>query len=170
MKYNKIFILIFNIFILSGCGNNKSDIVQNSSTQTEMEESQNTEESEEIDNSSDTIVIGEKMFLTQITDIYYNFDNYKDKKIVVEGMYTLFYNQDGVKNMPVVYRNAPGCCGNDGWGGFFLKYDGEFPQDNDWIRVTGTPELVENGNFVDLYLNVEKIEVLDERGEEFVIQ
>ena len=117
-----------------------------------------------------TLIISEKMFLTQINDIFYNFDLYKDKTIVVEGMYMLFFNQDGVQDTPAVYRRGPGCCGNDGWGGFLLKYDGDYPEDNAWIKVTGTPELVNNEYFPDLYLNVSSIEVLEERGEEFVSQ
>ena len=123
--------------------------------------------------SADTTVleIGEKMFLTQINDIYYNFDDYKDKTIIVEGMYALFYSWDEDQKVPVVYRNGPGCCGNDGWGGFLLKYDGQFPNENDWICVTGTPELetTESG-YMNLNLNVTSIEVKTERGAEFVAQ
>lgn len=110
------------------------------------------------------------MYITQINDIYYNFDKYKDKTIIVEGMYTVFSSWDNTQQVPVVYRLGPGCCGNDGWGGFFLNYSKPFPNDNDWIRVTGTPELVENGNNVMLYLNVTSLEVLDTRGAEFVLQ
>lgn len=69
----------------------------------------------------DVLEIGEKMFLTQISDMYCNFDHYKDKTIIVEGMYAQFYSWDGSETAPVVYRNGPGCCGNDGWGGFLLK-------------------------------------------------
>ena len=39
-----------------------------------------------IDTDSDTLEIGEKMFLTQINDIYNNFDLYKDKTVIVEGI------------------------------------------------------------------------------------
>lgn len=114
--------------------------------------------------------IGEKMFLTQISDMYCNFDRYKDKTIIVEGMYAQFYSWDGSETAPVVYRNGPGCCGNDGWGGFLLKYDGEFPNENDWIRVTGHPELVTEGYYTNLYINVASLEVKAERGTEFVTQ
>lgn len=118
----------------------------------------------------DVLEIGEKMFLTQISDMYCNFDRYKDKTIIVEGMYAQFYSWDGSETAPVVYRNGPGCCGNDGWGGFLLKYDGEFPNENDWIRVTGHPELVTEGYYTNLYLNVASLEVKAERGTEFVTQ
>ncbi len=117
------------------------------------------------------IEISEEVFIAQINDIYYNFECYADKTIVVEGMYSVFYAWDEQLSCPGVYRNGPGCCGNDGWGGFMLNYDGDLPQDNDWIRVTGTPELVTAyDGYVDLFLNVTSLEVLDVRGAEFVLQ
>ena len=85
-------------------------------------------------------------------------------------MYGLLFNPEGIQNVPAVYRRGPGCCGNDGWGGFLLYYDGTLPDENAWIRVTGTPEIVENGSFQDLYLNVSELQVLETRGEEFVTQ
>ncbi len=114
--------------------------------------------------------IKEKMFITQINDIFYNIDDYKDKIIVVEGMYSKWNLWNGNKKVPVVYRNGPGCCGNDGWGGFWLNYDGELPKENDWIRVTGTPEIVTDDYCLYLYLNVTSLEVKTERGAEFVPQ
>ena len=47
---------------------------------------------------------------------------------------------------------------------------GEFPNENDWIRVTGHPELVTEGYYTNLYLNVASLEVKAERGTEFVTQ
>lgn len=115
--------------------------------------------------------IREKMFLTQINDIYFNFEQYKDYTIVVEGMYGPFTSFDGTTVIPAVYRRGPGCCGNDGWGGFMLNYDGEFPEENAWVKVTGKPLKVKVDDVMYLlYLNVESIEVLEERGAEFVLQ
>lgn len=125
---------------------------------------------ESVPDNEDVLEISEKMYLTQIQDIFLNISEYKDKTIVVEGMYGLLFNPDGIQNTPAVYRRGPGCCGNDGWGGFLLHYDGTYPDENAWIRVTGTPEIVENGSFQDLYLNVSQLEVLETRGEEFVTQ
>lgn len=179
MKYIKIYLVLLSIIVLSGCGNNEDSLTQNIEiieqnylTEIETESiSETVQENTILDiTQDDTLVIGEKMFITQIEEIYYNFESYKDKKIVVEGMYTLFYDENGIKNKPVVYRKAPGCCGNDGWAGFYLNYDGEYPEDNDWIKVTGTLELIQIGQFFDLCLNVEEIKVLEQRGEEFVIQ
>ncbi|MHC1750094.1 MAG: hypothetical protein AB9856_17630 [Cellulosilyticaceae bacterium] len=175
-KLKKIFCLFCTLILLGGC-NSKTAFPKNidgvqPSSQSDPLESQkvgiplSTPEAKD----SNTLIIGEKMFLTQINDIYFSFDQYKDKTIVVEGMYSVFSSSNESKKASVVYRNGPGCCGNDGWGGFLLKYDGELPNENDWIKVTGTPELVIDGPYQDLYLNVSNIEVMKERGEEFVTQ
>lgn len=120
--------------------------------------------------STDVLEIGEKLFVTQINDIYFHFDDYRDKTIIVEGMYGALFSPDGDDRLPAVYRRSPGCCGNDGWAGFLLQYDGEYPAENEWIRVTGTPELKTDTLFMNLYLNVSSIEVREERGLEFVIR
>lgn len=165
---------------LSACGNERQEIRTDENRDTisaQETKEQNVDVVEESvtndlskDTNSDVLEIREKMFLTQINDIYYNFDAYQDKTIIVEGMYTLLYAWDGSKRIPGVYRKGPGCCGNDGWGGFFLKYDGVLPQENDWIRVSGVPELEEGESFITLYLNVTSMEVKEERGAEFVMQ
>lgn len=73
-----------------------------------------------VNSDKDTIVIGEKLFLTQINDIYNNFQRYDGKTVVVEGMLGNYTEWDKSLQNAVVFRNGPGCCGNDGWGGFFL--------------------------------------------------
>lgn len=118
---------------------------------------------------TDIVEISEKMFMTQISDIFYNIDDYNGKIIKVQGMYTATEYEDG-SVLNFVYRNGPGCCGNDGWGGFLLNYDGEYPNENDWIEVMGTLEIVEDEEYTDIYLNVTSLEVMDERGQEVVSQ
>lgn len=132
-----------------------------------------TEDLKEMENSknSDVITINEKVFITQINDIYYNFEDYENKTIVVEGIFSIFESYVSDATAPVVYRNGPGCCNNDGWAGFLLKYDGKLPKENDWIRVKGTPFLdhTEEG-YTNLYLTVTSLEVLEKRGAETVAQ
>ena len=92
--------------------------------------------------------IREKYFLLQISDIFFNFDLYKDRVVKVEGLYGVDY----------------------GWGGFFLNYEGEWPAVDDWIEVIGTPR-IEEGEYRDyLYLDVISITVKDEVGEVLVYQ
>lgn len=174
MRHLKVLaLLLLFTMLMTGCSSNTNERSKNVSTiksQPENIETPSKSTDKQSNNSSkdDILVINERIYLTQINDINLNFDIYKDKTIVVEGMFTLGYNQKDDKDIPMVYRRAPGCCGDDGWGGFFLKFKGKLPKDNDWIRVTGKPELVNNGYFDDLYLNVTNIEVLDKRGAEFV--
>lgn len=118
----------------------------------------------------DELYIREKMFITQINDIFYNISDYEGKTIAVEGMFRIFPGLDGEPDIPVVFRNGPGCCGNDGWAGFLLHYDGEYPEIDDWILVKGTPEIVQTELYMQLYLNVISLEVKQERGAEFVDQ
>ncbi|RRC94150.1 hypothetical protein EII25_01325 [Erysipelotrichaceae bacterium OH741_COT-311] len=117
---------------------------------------------------SNIIVVTEKLFLSQINDIYYNFSDYENKTIVVEGMYTLFSNEDKSKVVPVVFREGPGCCGNDGWGGFLLNIEPQDLPDKEWIKVTGKPYLEKEDGYTNLFLEVESIEVTLPRGKEFV--
>lgn len=123
------------------------------------------------DADGEYLEIREKVFLSQINDIYSNFEDYANKKIIIEGMFSTFENIGSNQKIPVVYRRGPGCCGNDGWGGFLLRYQGSLPKENDWIRVVGNPllEKTEDG-YYNLYLQVESLEVKKDRGAEFVKQ
>ena len=58
--------------------------------------------------NEDVLEISEKMYLTQIHDIFLNFSDYENKTIVVEGMYGLLFNPEGIQNVPAVYRRGPG--------------------------------------------------------------
>lgn len=160
-----------SIIVNRDASNNDKDFgISEFSTSTPDDELKETLKANKNANDEEVLEIPERMFLTQIEDIRLNFDEYEGKTIIVEGMYTHLYSWDGKNTAPVVYRRGPGCCGNDAWGGFLLKYDGEYPEENAWIRVTGTPELIKEGFFHNLYLNVTSIEVKEERGLEFVTQ
>lgn len=190
-KSKIIFLILLVCVFLTGCVNGTNKNSDEYGPQSETSKV-NAETSREIDNyqtshenrsesdknqnnistesKKEVLEIKEKMFITQINDIFYNIDDYKDKLIVVEGMYSKWNLWNGNKKVPVLYRNGPGCCGNDGWGGFWLNYNGELPKENDWIRVTGTPEIVTEDYCLYLYLNVTSLEVKTERGAEFVAQ
>lgn len=168
-----LFTVLAMALVLTGCSTTQTNDAQAVNTGLNTsEEIASESQAEPTDGSADgeILEIREKLFLTQINDIYLNIDNYKDKTIKVEGMYGILASYDSEEEYSVVYRNGPGCCGNDGWGGFFLNYDGELPEENDWIEVIGTPELVQDGTYTDLYLNVTSLQIKEERGAEFVEQ
>jgi len=118
----------------------------------------------------DILEIKEDLFITQINDIYFNYERYKEKTIIVEGMFTYFVSYFDDSKFPAVYRLGPGCCGNDGWGGFLLDFTGKAPEENDWVRIVGKPYLKEVDGYEDLYLKVVSMEVKQERGKEFVLR
>lgn len=125
-------------------------------------------------NESAVLNIREKLFITQVYDIYFNFDQYEGKAIAIEGMFDKIANivQDApeAENL-MVYRRSPGCCGNDGFDGFELVYQGEMPEFNDWVKVYGILRKGELDSPLPLiYLEVITMQVLDTRGAEYVEQ
>lgn len=212
-KKKKIFFVVLTLLILlvlNGCGKeelhisesgantpipaNKGEAVKQAVAKNATKETKAYHEYDSINvNDGDTLVIGEKLFLTQINDIYNNFSRYDGKTIVVEGMLGNYTEWDNSMSNAVVYRSGPGCCGNDGWGGFYLtdmtyktsddgngilyNYDktGEDIEIDDWIRVTGKPALYEGKDtegvsHTYLFLDVEKLENYKDknRGAEYV--
>lgn len=124
-------------------------------------------------NSKGELEIKEKVFITQINDMYYNFNDYKDIIVRVEGMFSKYESPDGENTYPLVYRRGPGCCGNDGWGGFLLDFDKKkIPElkENDWIIVKGRPFMKNLGGLDTLFLKVSDIKVSTRRGKEQVTQ
>jgi len=89
--------------------------------------------------SQDVIELTEKMYVTYINEIYTNYDDYIGRTIKLQGMFSSDYYEANKTTYYYVYRVGPGCCGNDGsMCGFEFTWDGEMPQDNDWIEVIGT--------------------------------
>ena len=128
------------------------------------------------------VVIKEANYVTYINDIYNNPDNYIGKVIQIDGMYTYedFIAQGGGKYY-YVYRQGPGCCGNDGsmCGVEFSSADGTYPdyvpQSGDdnaahpWIKVIGTLKQYYEGETGPYYtLENASYEVMTTRGAEVV--
>jgi uncharacterized membrane protein YcgQ (UPF0703/DUF1980 family) len=120
---------------------------------------------------SGTVEIMEKKFIAQCTDIQNNPGSYEGKTIIIEGLADVRYNKNESKIISsTIYRNSPGCCGNDGKVSFTLEYDGDAkPKTNDWIAVEGIIKVntLKNGN-KRVVISVTNLTVKDERGAEFV--
>ena len=117
---------------------------------------------------SSIIEIRERMFLTQVNDIYLNSSSFLGKTIKLEGIFQE-YTWDN-RLFYFVLRNSPGgCCGNDGRAGFEIRWPENnvraFPENNSWVEVMGilrvTPDRL-------LYLELLSLRVSDTRGLEFV--
>jgi len=172
MKKSLLLFCCLCICLFIGCAKNEVSDGQDAAaktdgTDTELSEIETAAETGEPDDG--IYEITEKMFITQCNDIYLNPDDYIDKIIKIEGLY--YHMEDTLEEMTrhFVIRYGPACCVNDSSAGFEIRYDGEYPEIDDWIVVTGTIEKIQrNGNdFV--ALNVISLEVSEERGAEQVI-
>jgi len=131
-------------------------------------ENADSEESDTIvekPNSGDVVTINEKMFLTHVTDIYVNAEEYIGKTIQCEGMLLMHDSELLIHPKYFVVRNGPGCCGDDGYVGFEIIWEGEYPEVNEWIEVKG---VLESDEFNMIRLTLDSLEVLEVRGEETV--
>ena len=119
------------------------------------------------------VEIKEKMFIAQVNDVYLNPDDYVGKTIKLEG---LFMTQDNGAQIPPYYfviRYGPGCCGNDGNAGFEVIWDKQtpvYPQDNEWVEAVGVFGSYEEDGYPYYCISLSSLKVLDERGQEFVLQ
>ena len=128
------------------------------------------------------IVFKENTYVTLINDVYNNPGNYLGKVVQIDGMFTSEdFRAQGGNIYYYVYRQGPGCCGNDGsmCGFEFKTIDGTYPDytpksgdDNaahPWIQVIGTLEQYYEGETGPYYtLNNATYQVMSTRGSEIV--
>lgn len=170
-KYIKpIAMFVVMAAILSGCQSETATqevAMKSEKRATETGEGQ-TEAEKKNRQNKEIVQVEEKVFLSQMTDIYTNKEDYIGRTLSLEGyMYTEGI-EDGITGG--VVRNTPGCCGDDGLLGFLYTWAGEVPKANEWIRVTGVLTEREKDGTAQFVLEAEEIEVLKERGAEFVAQ
>jgi len=121
-----------------------------------------------------TVEIGEKMFVSQVNDVYLNTDDYLGKTIKLEGIFK--QDQGYEKLYCFVLRYGPGCCGDDGNVGFEVAWaDGEaqsYPPADSWVEAAGVLKTYEeeDGYAPYLYLDLSSLNVLSKRGAETVGQ
>ena len=122
---------------------------------------------------SGVIEIKEKMFISQVNDVYQNPEDYLGKTIKLEG---LFKTEQGYeKSYCYVLRYGPGCCGYDGNVGFEVAWDKEkeklYPGEDSWVEATGELKTYEEDGYNEfLYLDLISLNVLNKRGQETVMQ
>jgi len=126
-------------------------------------------------NDSGVIEIRERMFATQVNDVYTNPDDYLGRTIKLEGIFMTALSHADEDPFCSVIRYAPGgCCGNDGMAGFEVKWTPEqaepFPTGYSWVEATGVLKEYEEGIYKYLYLDLSELTVLSKRGAEYVRQ
>jgi zinc transport system permease protein len=123
--------------------------------------------------NNNIVEIREKMFISQVNDVYLNTDDYLGKTIKLEGIFRK--EQGHEKSYCFVLRYGPGCCGTDGNVGFEVAWANEqaqsYPAIDSWVEATGVLKTYEEDGYDQyLYLDLSSLNVLSKRGAETVIQ
>ncbi|MDR2098250.1 MAG: hypothetical protein LBP37_07005 [Spirochaetaceae bacterium] len=120
-----------------------------------------------------TLEIKEKLFIAQTNDIYLNPEEYMGRRIKLEGLFKSDMYVGSDVNYRFVLRYGPGCCGYDGSAGFEVSWpkdrDAAYPAEDDWVEAVGVLDSYEEDGYPYLYLSLESLEVMDERGAETVL-
>lgn len=157
-KIIKKVILIIILLVVIGA---IAFVIYNSSKVSEKEASDSNSTAEQ-KSEEDVLVIGEKMYITQINDIYLNPQKYYGKTVEIEG----FPMKDPDAGYTFVGRYGPGCCVSDGYAS--MEYQYSEPMDlveiEDWIRVKGTIKRGFDGGTTYTYIEATSVEKLLDRG------
>ena len=145
-----IVIIAITVFFLTGCNRTKTE--ENNVNETRVLE------------------IRERMFMTQVDDIYLNSNNFLGRTIKLEG---IFLEEELDRIYQFVFRYAPGgCCGTDGRVGFMVKWPENsgksFPANNSWVEAIGVLKSGRDSSGRYLYLELNNLYVSNNRGLEFV--
>lgn len=83
--------------------------------------------------------ITDNFFIEKTNDFFLNVNDYVGKSVKMEGLIYKFNDANG-DICYAVTRNAPGCCGNDGVAGLYIKDSEEYPEVDTWVEITGVVE------------------------------
>jgi len=117
------------------------------------------------------VEIMERMFVTQINEIYMNAEDYLGRTIKLEGIFIIEQLEDDT--VFFVLRQTPdGCCGTRGFAGFEVKAAANqpehFPANDSWVEAIGVLREYRMGLTKYLYLELSSLNILNRRGAEFV--
>jgi len=157
---NIIIISLLSLCLLTGC----------STANSKATAPNNEQSSEGAVSDADIIEVSDKMFLTQVNNIYINREDYIGKTIRYEGIFKVQSPSDNQPPSFYALRYGPGCCGDDGNIGFEVLWDGETIEDDAWVEIVGKLQLIGSGATERLIVNASSLTVLPVRGEEFVSQ
>lgn len=177
-----IVLMILCIFVLGAC-QNKTKVVRRTydynkaqpvTTTTQPSNTSNAIQHEVIEfdvSEENMIVIGERLFVAQTNDVYFNTEDYVGKTFKYEGIFHVSQYPGDDELFYSVIRYGPGCCGIDANAGFEVKWDQPYPNPNDWVEVIGVLEIEEHeAGYATIHLRVISMTVLDVRGAETVTQ
>ena len=166
-KVSKFIILGLILIFIAGCSEEKK--LAPLRTKIEVEEPKEVENKEIDLDKIDIYEIDEKLFITNVNNIYLNYEDYVGKHIKIEGLYMEIPDVDNT-TYNIVARHGPACCVDDDIVGFqILNYETK-PQINDWIEVIGTVETYDVNGYTAVYIKVTSLNIKEDHGLEYVEQ
>lgn len=113
-----------------------------------------------------TMIIRDNYFATTLNDMFLNYNQYKGKQLSYEGF--IYYDESN--NNTMIVARYYYCCGTDSYiVGMECEYDGEKPEKEQWVKVTGIIEINDkNPKEIYPYLKVTSLELKDEKGNMYV--
>ncbi len=111
-------------------------------------------------NESETVCdihITDDIYCESVNLIHTEYEEYLGKTVKLEGVYGVYYDESNGNTYNYVFRRGPGCCDYDGdVCGFEFVFDGEMPEQGDWIEVFGVLDAHEEEHEGELllYLNI----------------
>jgi zinc transport system permease protein len=168
---------VVSVFLIAGCGAGRGDgkkAVEGRIGEEKILEKKPAEKAAE----ERVVEIKEKMFIAQTNDIYLNAEDYMGKTIKLQGLFKLARYETREAPYCFVLRYGPGCCGYDGNAGFEVAWDlgggdsaeAAYPKEDDWVEAVGQLKSYVEDDYPYLYIALTSLNVLDERGAEFVTQ
>jgi uncharacterized membrane protein YcgQ (UPF0703/DUF1980 family) len=126
-------------------------------------------------NNGGIIEMKEKLFISQVNDVYVNTEDYLGKTIKIEGIFKEELYPEKEEPYRFVIRYGPGCCGYDGNVGFEVAWAKEknlsYPEVDSWVEAVGVVKTYEeNEGFQYIYLDLVSLDVSNDRGAEIVNQ
>ena len=83
--------------------------------------------------------IGDSFFIEATNDVIVNLSEHVGKAISIQGFVACDEAPNGDMSYSV-YRQTPGCCGNDGIAGLDIVCMDDYPQIGTWVKATGIVE------------------------------
>jgi zinc transport system permease protein len=170
-------ISIASVLLIAGCGGIEDKAAAENVTGGKIiEEKVPGKNAVETKAEEKVVEIKEKMFIAQTNDVYLNAEDYMGKTIKLQGLFKLARYETREKPYCFVLRYGPGCCGYDGNAGFEVAWNfegggaAEYPKEDDWVEAVGQLKSYVEDDYPYLYIALTSLNVLDERGAEFVTQ
>jgi len=118
------------------------------------------EQAEEQEKFKADIIIGDDFFVTQINELYANFDDYEGKIVEIEGFKLIS------GDYTFIGRYGPGCCANDVFACLEYSYNGDLDIaiEKDWIKMIGKLTMGNDNGMEYIYLDALSVEIMQERG------